>query len=185
MWWGEGGGGCCPLNKQLSATPAWWLTIYFHSNTTQTWCQIPQVKGSIPQNCPSTHIHTHTHTHTHTHAHALLMPVESLDYHLHLSPTGYRLHIPTTFSLGSIDLLEQLHQGNTFTSLLKHRTLDTAECPHGRDAWDRYGGRGAEPRCPLWSHHVPSASLHVSTNLEALRTLCFWDFKEASSRRRD
>ena len=44
----------------------------------------------------------------------------------------------------------------------------------------KYVGRGMELPDPFWMDHFASTSLHMFTNMEALRTLSFRDFMDAS-----
>ena len=92
-----------PLTKQCSDTSR---GSYNSTPSDTTWRQrqSPQVKGSVPQDCP-TPLPSQT-------------PIASPGCHLCFWPTSYRLVVPTTHSLGSVSLLEQLTElRETFYSL--------------------------------------------------------------------
>ena len=68
--------------------------------STQRHHQMPQVKGSVSQDCPP-----------------LQMPFTNPSCYLYFWPTGYKSEVPMTPSLGSINLLEWLRLRKPVCSL--------------------------------------------------------------------
>ena len=111
---------------------------------------------------------------------SLQMPAARPGHHLCFWPTMYRLKVPMTLSLGSINLLVQLIKLRETFYLLDHHFIIKGY-NSGTARWKRCTGQGMgkgvqscyapsrvmPPPCPLVPH------LHVFTNLEALWTLTF------------
>ena len=114
----------------------------------------------------------------HTHSLSLQMSVTSPDYH-HLCfwLTSYRVEVPITLYLGSINSLQRLTKFTRF--IIKGYNLGKANerNAQGKDMWE---GRGASMPSP-GSPFCPN--LHMFTYPEALRTLSFAGFEEDSLQR--
>ena len=126
-----------------------------------TWIehQIPQVKGSVLQDCPSPHLGCQFQVQVVT---------------LCFWPTGYKSKVPTTPSLGTINLLKQFTTLREIFDLLGHRFIrkDTAlEQPERRDAYGKVCGKDVERPCFL--HALLSTYLQAFTNPGAHQVLLF------------
>lgn len=87
------------------------------------------------------------------------MPVTNPGYHLYFTPTSYRSELPTTRSLGMINLLQQL------TDLRETLTyIYQFACDKG------YRLTAGWKRCVGQALYMvsPSQDLHVFTNLDAV-----------------
>lgn len=93
----------------------------------------PMGSGFSPMTSPRPH-HTHTHQ----------MPNASPRCHLGFRPTSYRLEVPTTPSLGSVNLLERLTALREPFYLLDHRFITKGHNsgPEGKRHRARCGGQG-------------------------------------------
>ena len=97
------------------------------------------------------------------------MPIASPGYHLCFWPSGYKSEVPTTPSLGSVNLLEwliELGRTVTFISLLKDMTKDTVEQPFEeiyRVSSSRVPSAGASVSEELGVHHSPGMWMCSST----------------------
>ena len=108
--------------------------------------QILQVKGSILQDYP---------------LQPLQMPITSPGCHLGFWPTGYRLEVPMTPSLGSINLLEWLTKLRKPVYLLDYWFIIKGY-NSGTARWKRClgqcMGKGTTLPCSLQVHHSPRCS---------------------------
>lgn len=78
----------------------------------------------------------------------------------------YRLRVPTTPSLCSINLLEQLTELRESLYLLDHRFIikdKTQKQQNGRNALGKVWGKGAEFPCSLGSHQSPQITMYLPT----------------------
>ena len=134
--------------------------------------QTPQVKGSVLQECPCPLIPT-----------PLQRLVATPGCRLFFWPTGYRLGISVTFSLGSIAFPEQLTEIRETFYLLDHQfiikgynseTARSKKCT-GQVMWKGCGASLPSPRTRL------SQQLHVLTNPADLQIPSLWGFVEVCS----
>ena len=125
-------------------------------------------------------------------------PTSDPDHKSKLAPelltNCYRGEVPTIPFLGSSNLLEWLTdiQRNFFFFLslqhwfiLKGYNPFDPEQSNERDAWKKMWGTGPELPSPFQMWHPRSPNHHIFANLEALRTLSFGGFTEASLHRHD
>ena len=141
-------------------------TSWVSCSLTQSWCyltshQIPQVKGSVPQDCPPP-------------PSPLQTPVVSSSYHLCLWPTSYK--IPTTAPLiNFINLFEQpTEPKETFTHVYQFiKGYDKGYRWAARWRGQSLRGSWVQGFLPLGVgvHHPPGVD--VFTSLEALWTLYY------------
>ena len=104
------------------------------------------------------------------------MPVTNPGYHLYFTPTSCRSELPTTRSLGMINLLQQLTELRGTLTYIYQLTCDKG---HRLTAgWKRCTGQALCREFPLQSRYM-------FTNPDGSWTPHFWDFMEASSRRYD
>ena len=99
---------------------------------------MPQVKDAAPQACPPHHTHLHCRCQS-----------ESWGCYLHFSPIIYMLGMPVTFSLGWVNLLEQLKEHRELVYLLDH-WFTIKGCCSGAGGWRRCRGQG------VWKGHRAS-----------------------------
>ena len=150
-----------------------WVSYKFNSGLTlSTWrqCQIPQVKGSVPQDCP-------------------LTPLDAT----HKS-TGFKWEASTTPSLGPINLLEWLTElRETFTFVYQFIIKDIIRIQ--KNSWmKRYStvrsgsilGVGTYVPVEFQVYHPPSMCVGSgSRNMEALQTPSFQVLVDASLPKQD
>ena len=103
------------------------------------------------------------------------MPITSSSCHLCFSLIGYKLVVPTTPSLGLINLLEQLRELRE-TFYLLGNWLIIKGYNSGTTIWKRCigQGKGKGHGASKLSRYTALPKSNIFTNLEALRTLCFW-----------
>ena len=111
--------------------------------------QIPQGKGSVPQDCPSPPPPRSHQT-----------PITSQGCHLCFSPSGYRLEVPTTPSLGSAHLLERLTEPTETVYLLDY-WFTIKRRNSGAARWKRgigqRMGRGLGVSTRSWATTLPAS----------------------------